>query len=245
MLMESSRVLSHCSQQTLDEPVVSLEKVSHVYGHGAGSYVALKAVTLAIAGGQSCAIVGPSGSGKSTLLNLIGLLDQPSSGRLLLAGREMARASAQERAMMRNRTLGFVFQGFNLLPRLSALDNVALPLLYRGLSQRRAQEAAQAQLCSVGLGNRGRQRPADLSGGQRQRVAIARALVTQPRLLLADEPTGNLDGQTAADIVELLLALNREQGVTLVVVTHDEHIAGRMARRIQVCNGQVIEFAYG
>lgn len=238
-------MLSLVWQPVLNVPVISLEQVTHVYGHGARAHVALQAVNLTIASAESCAIVGASGSGKSTLLNIIGLLDQPSSGQLRLAGREMSQASAQERARVRNHTLGFVFQSFNLLPRLSALDNVALPLLYRGFSQRRAREAAQVQLAAVGLVDLRHQRPADLSGGQRQRVAIARALVAQPQILLADEPTGNLDGQTAAQIVDLLLALNREQGVTLVMVTHDVHIASRMGRRILVRDGQVIETVDG
>ncbi|GKW16961.1 ABC transporter ATP-binding protein [Pectobacterium carotovorum subsp. carotovorum] len=221
--------------------LICLQDLSLTYSTGASSQAVLHNISLSIPAGQSCAIVGASGSGKSTLLNIIGLLDQPVSGRLLLAGQDMSQASADERAIVRNQVIGFVFQSFNLLPRLDALDNVALPLLYRGVSRQAARQAAQLQLARVGLAERTHHRPADLSGGQRQRVAIARALVGEPVLLLADEPTGNLDSQTADDIIALLLALNREQGTTLVMVTHDEGMAGRMARRIQVQDGRIHE----
>ncbi|UUE10169.1 ABC transporter ATP-binding protein [Dickeya zeae] len=198
-------------------------------------------VSLSIPKGQSCAIVGASGSGKSTLLNIAGLLDRPTSGRLWLAGYEMTQASADERAVMRNQAIGFVFQSFNLLPRLNILDNVALPLCYRGIPSHSARQRARHQLVRVGLADHLHHRPASLSGGQRQRVAIARALVGEPALLLADEPTGNLDSETARDIIDLLLTLNRDQAVTLVIVTHDRAIAGRMQRCIQVQDGRVWE----
>lgn len=214
---------------------VSLERISR----SLGGQTILDDVSLSIPRGQSCAILGPSGSGKSTLLNLIGLLDQPCQGRLLLEGHDMTGASAAQRAIMRNRCLGFVFQSFNLLPRLSALDNVALPLCYRGTAQAQARLLAQRQLQAVGLEARMAHRPAELSGGQRQRVAIARALVAEPRLLLADEPTGNLDGTTAGDILQLLKQLNRTSGVTLVMVTHDPLMARHMDRHILVREGQV------
>jgi len=204
-----------------------------------GEQTILHAVSLAIPCGQTCAIVGPSGSGKSTLLNLIGLLDQPCAGQLLIDGQDMTHASAAQRAIMRNRALGFVFQSFNLLPRLSALDNVALPLSYRGVGLHAARRVAQGQLAAVGLQARARHYPAQLSGGQRQRVAIARALVTEPRLLLADEPTGNLDRSTADDILQLLLALNHERRLTLVMVTHDPQMARHMQRCIEVSDGRV------
>ncbi|GKV82036.1 ABC transporter ATP-binding protein [Pectobacterium versatile] len=221
--------------------LICLQGISHTYSTGASSQAVLHDISLSIPAGQSCAIVGASGSGKSTLLNIIGLLDQPVSGRLLLAGQDMSQASADDRAIVRNQVIGFVFQSFNLLPRLDALDNVALPLTYRGVSRQAARQAAQVQLARVGLAERTHHRPADLSGGQRQRVAIARALVGEPALLLADEPTGNLDSQTADDIITLLLALNREQGTTLVMVTHDEGMACRMTRRIQVQDGRIHE----
>ncbi|EGH20757.1 ABC transporter-like protein [Pseudomonas amygdali pv. mori str. 301020] len=224
-----------------DTDLIRLENISHTYATGASNQPVLYDVSFSVEVGQSCAIVGASGSGKSTLLNLIGLLDEPITGRVLLAGQDMSRADSESRAMARNRIIGFVFQSFNLLPRLDALDNVALPLLYRGVSQSQARHAALKQLERVGLTNRCHHRPADMSGGQRQRVAIARALVGEPSLLLADEPTGNLDSQTAQDIIELLLCLNRECGTTLVVVTHDALIAERMARCIQVRDGRIEE----
>lgn len=181
---------------------------------------------------------------KSTLLNIIGLLDKPSSGKVLLAGEDVSTASDDVRARARNQIIGFVFQGFNLLSRLNALDNVALPLLYRGLPKSIAREQAQLQLDRVGLAERLYYRPADLSGGQRQRVAIARALVGEPALLLADEPTGNLDQDTANEIVALLLSLNETAGTTLVMVTHDEKMAERMERRIRIGNGHIVEDTY-
>ncbi|KHL72409.1 ABC transporter ATP-binding protein [Pseudomonas putida] len=214
-------------------PIVCVNGIARILG----CQPVLQDVALSIPRGQTCAIIGPSGSGKSTLLNLIGLLDQPCRGQIVLAGRDMTAATADQRAIMRNRLLGFIFQSFNLLPRLTALDNVALPLSYRGIGRVAARQAAQQQLEAVGLGQRAHDLPADLSGGQRQRVAIARALVTEPALLLADEPTGNLDGATAEGIAALLLALNRERGVTLLMVTHDPAMARRMDRCIEVRNG--------
>ena len=228
-------------QRVHDTDLIRLENITHAYATGASSQAVLYDVSFSVPTGQSCAIVGASGSGKSTLLNLIGLLDEPTSGRVLLAGEDMTNADAESRAIARNRIIGFVFQSFNLLPRLDALDNVALPLLYRGIPQPQARQAALTQLERVGLSNRSPHRPADMSGGQRQRVAIARALVGEPSLLLADEPTGNLDSQTAQDIIGLLLSLNRERGTTLVVVTHDTGIADRMARCIQVRDGRIEE----
>ena len=228
-------------QRVHDTDLIRLENITHAYATGASSQAVLYDVSFSVPTGQSCAIVGASGSGKSTLLNLIGQLDDPTSGRVLLAGEDMTNADAESRAIARNRIIGFVFQSFNLLPRLDALDNVALPLLYRGIPQPQARQAALTQLERVGLSNRSHHRPADMSGGQRQRVAIARALVGEPSLLLADEPTGNLDSQTAQDIIGLLLSLNRERGTTLVVVTHDTGIADRMARCIQVRDGRIEE----
>ncbi|WP_244216263.1 ABC transporter ATP-binding protein [Phytopseudomonas daroniae] len=200
----------------------------------------LNNVTLKIRSGESCAIVGASGSGKSTLLNIIGLLDQPISGRLIIDGYDIAELSMNHRADLRNRLIGFVFQNFNLLPRLSALDNVALPLQYRGYSLKEARQQAHRQIERVGLADRLNHRPADLSGGQRQRVAIARALVGEPSLILADEPTGNLDSSIAREIIDLLLDLNRCQGVTLVMVTHDTALAQMLGRRLHVQGGQVL-----
>lgn len=225
--------------------MLRLERITHAYAAGASRQAILHDVSLSIPAGQSCAIVGASGSGKSTLLNLMGLLDVPAAGRVLLAGVDMTRAGSDECARARNRIIGFVFQSFHLLPRLDALDNVALPLLYRGQSRSAARQAAQAQLAKVGLSERACSLPADLSGGQRQRVAIARALVGEPALLLADEPTGNLDDQTARDTIDLLLSLNRERGATLILVTHDHGIANRMERRVEVCDGRIREARHG
>lgn len=221
--------------------LVCLSGITRTYPTGSSSQTILHNVSLSVPAGQSCSIVGTSGSGKSTLLNIIGLLDQPTSGQVFLAGENMSFASDDVRATVRNKIIGFVFQGFNLLPRLNSLDNVALPLLYRGISRTIARQKAQLQLKRVGLAERLYHRPADLSGGQRQRVAIARALIGEPALLLADEPTGNLDHDTALDIVALLLSLNEKSGTTLVVVTHDEKIAERMERRIKVRDGHVVE----
>lgn len=218
-------------------PIIVMQGITRLLGNEA----ILCDVSFSLPAGQSCAIVGSSGSGKSTLLNLIGLLDQPCRGRLALDGCDMTQANADQHAIARNRLLGFVFQSFNLLPRLSVLDNVALPLSYRGIRLASARQAAKVQLENVGLGHRAQNRPADLSGGQRQRVAIARALVTGPRILLADEPTGNLDSETAQDIMQLLSTLNREQGMTLLMVTHDPAMAQCMDRCLQVRDGAVFD----
>ena len=223
------------------QSLIAMEDICQSYRMGEQHLPVLDNITLTIRHGESCAIVGTSGSGKSTLLNILGLLDQPASGRFLLDGRDMASATQNERADLRNRLIGFVFQSFNLLPRLSALDNVALPLLYRGHSRHQARQHAHCQIERVGLADRMAHLPSDLSGGQRQRVAIARALVGEPALILADEPTGNLDGDTAQDIMNLLLELNRTQAVTLVMVTHDTDLAARLDRRLHVQGGRITE----
>jgi len=223
--------------------LLALQDISQCYRRGQQVVSVLKQVNLIIKRRQTCALVGASGSGKSTLLNILGLLEMPSSGRLDFAGQNMRDASSDQLAHIRNREIGFVFQAFNLLPRLTAVDNVALPLSYRGLSRHEARLRALEQLEHVGLADRASYTPADLSGGQRQRVAIARALVGRPALILADEPTGNLDGGTANDIMALMLGLNRQQGVTLVMVTHDSALAKRFDRQIQVIDGQLHEVA--
>jgi len=224
------------------QSLIAMEDICQSYRMGEQHLPVLDNITLTIRHGESCAIVGTSGSGKSTLLNILGLLDQPASGRFLLDVRDMASATQNERADLRNRLIGFVFQSFNLLPRLSALDNVALPLLYRGHSRHQARQHAHCQIERVGLADRMAHLPSDLSGGQRQRVAIARALVGEPALILADEPTGNLDGDTAQDIMNLLLELNRTQAVTLVMVTHDGELAQRLDRRLHVQGGRITEY---
>lgn len=221
--------------------LIVLERVSYAYRMGNLLHPILHDLSLTIERGQSCALIGASGSGKSTLLNLLGLLDRPISGRLLFEGRDMSLSSEEDRADLRNKWIGFVFQSFNLLPRLTALDNVAMPLLYRGCSRADARQQALHQLQGVGLIEKAGHLPAELSGGQRQRVAIARALVGDPTLILADEPTGNLDRLTADEVLDLLLKLNRESATTLVMVTHDEILARRMERRIRVENGTLVE----
>ena len=201
---------------------------------------ALRGVSLTVRPGESVAIVGPSGSGKSTLLHLLGGLDRPTSGRLLIGGRDVAKLNAAALARLRNEVVGFVFQSFHLLPRTSALDNVALPLVYRGLSARRRRALAAEMLSRVGLEHRMHHRPNQLSGGEQQRVAIARALVTSPAVLLADEPTGNLDSATGASVLGLLESLNADSGVALVVVTHDREVAARAHRQITIRDGVIV-----
>ncbi|AOJ65013.1 ABC transporter ATP-binding protein [Burkholderia ubonensis] len=221
------------------DALIQLENVGRTYRMEDQLVVALRDVSLNIRRGERCALVGASGSGKTTLLNILGLLDRPSSGRFLLGGTDILQAGRDDLSRIRNREIGFVFQSFNLLPRLTALDNVALPLSYRGFARGAAREAAMERLAQVGLADRAGHRPADLSGGQRQRVAIARALIGSPSIILADEPTGNLDAATAGDIMALLLSLNEEHGVTLVMVTHDATLAGRFRRRIEVRSGAI------
>ena len=200
---------------------------------------ALRGVSLRIGRGEFVAIIGPSGSGKSTLMHLLGCLDRPTSGRLRVNGVEMSQLSDTQLAELRNKTIGFVFQSFHLLARTTALENVALPLVYRGIGARQRRERAAAMLGRVGLGHRLTHRPNQLSGGEQQRVAIARALVTDPAVLLADEPTGNLDSATGEAVLELLERLNAESGVALVMVTHDPEVAARARRRIAVRDGLI------
>jgi putative ABC transport system ATP-binding protein len=218
-------------------PIIVAEELSRVYRLGGETIHALREVSFTVAPGELIALMGPSGSGKSTLLHLLGCLDTPSGGRYLLAGQDVTHLSPTQRAAVRNRRIGFVFQTFNLLPRQTALHNVALPLRYG--RQRDAQHRAADALARVGLADRQRHRPNELSGGQRQRVAIARALVTAPAILLADEPTGNLDSHTGAEILDLLQALNRDEGVTIILVTHDAAVAGRAGRVLTMFDGQL------
>jgi putative ABC transport system ATP-binding protein len=225
------------------EPAALLEAidVGRVYRMGHDVEVhALRGVSFRVDHGDYVAIMGTSGSGKSTLLNLLGALDRPSSGEVRYGGVDVRTLSDTALAELRNRRIGFVFQAFHLLPRLSALDNVALPLVYRPGSVRERRERATAALEAVGLGDRMDHRPTELSGGQQQRVAIARALVTEPDLILADEPTGNLDTATGEDIMALLERLHAEAGTALVVITHEPEIAGRATRRIELRDGVVI-----
>jgi len=200
---------------------------------------ALRGVSFAIAAGEFVAIRGPSGSGKSTLLHLLGALDRPSQGTIHFAGRDVAAMSDADLAELRNRRIGFVFQSFHLLPRTTALGNVALPLVYRGMPAGERRQTAAAALESVGLSDRMNHRPSQLSGGQQQRVAIARAIVGEPDLILADEPTGNLDTTTGHEVMELLRRLNRERGTAVVVITHDVDIAAVADRTIAVVDGRI------
>jgi putative ABC transport system ATP-binding protein len=220
-------------------PLIALDDVTKVYRMGDVEVRALAGVSLAVAAGEFIAIMGASGSGKSTLMNLIGCLDRPTAGAYRLAGREVSRMSVNALAEVRNHTLGFVFQGFNLLSRTSALENVELPLIYSGVAKRERRERAARALERVGLKDRMRNHPNQLSGGQQQRVAVARALVTEPKVILADEPTGNLDTQTSGEIMALFQDLGRG-GITIVLVTHESDIAAYAARLVIMRDGRVL-----
>jgi putative ABC transport system ATP-binding protein len=219
--------------------LIRLRGVTKVYGAGATALHALAGIDLAIDDGEFVAIMGPSGSGKSTAMNVIGCLDTPTAGEYLFRGVHVERLSRDERARLRRRHLGFVFQGFNLLARTTAQENVELPLLYRGESAKARHTAAAEALASVGLEGWGHHTPGELSGGQQQRVAIARAFVTKPTVLLADEPTGNLDTQRSREIMELLAALNRERGITILMVTHEADMAAFARRIVRFVDGRI------
>ena len=221
------------------EPVIRVVGLGKSYVTAAGLFPALRGVDLEVLSGEYIAIMGPSGSGKSTFMNLLGCLDTPTSGDYFLAGRNVAHMDSDALARLRNRTLGFVFQGFNLLPRMSLLDNVALPLVYSGAGREARRAAAHAVLEKVGLGKYADSLPSRISGGQQQRVAIARALVNQPRLILADEPTGNLDSHTSEEIMALFGELNRE-GITIVLVTHETDIADHARRQVRFLDGEIV-----
>ena len=227
------------SAEQASVPLLSLRGLTKVYGAGDTAFQALAGVDLDIEAGEFVAIMGPSGSGKSTAMNMLGLLDTPTAGEYWFKGVPVQGLGRDERALIRRQYLGFVFQGFHLLARTSALENVELPLVYRGMpaAQRRAQ-ALQA-LADVGLTDWAHRTPAELSGGQQQRVAIARAMVTQPQILLADEPTGNLDTQRGHEIMELIQNLNREQGITVLIVTHEIDIAAYAQRTIRFVDGRI------
>ena len=224
-----------------DTPLINLSQLTKTYGHGDAAFQALRGVDLTITKGEFVAVMGPSGSGKSTLMNLLGCLDTPTSGEYFYQGVPVQTLNAEQRSLLRRYALGFIFQGFNLLARTSALENVELPLLYRGISKKERRERAQEALVSVGLPTKMRNTPAELSGGQQQRVAIARAVVTQPSTLFADEPTGNLDTTTTAEIMELLTRLNQDRGITVVMVTHEDEVAAHARRTVRVKDG-LIEF---
>ena len=220
-------------------PLIVMENVSKVYRAGMIEVPALKSVSLSIEPGELLSIMGPSGSGKSTLMNILGCLDVPSSGRFFLDGEDVSGLDREQRADVRNRKIGFVFQGFNLLPRIDALQNVELPLIYGHVKSTRRHEASRAVLNLVGLLDRAQHLPAQLSGGQQQRVAIARALVNDPEIILADEPTGNLDTRTSEEIMSVFRKLNAERKITFVLVTHDPEMARLTDRVILIRDGSI------
>ncbi len=224
-------------------PVLEAREVSRSFVQGPTTLEVLRGVALAVGSAERLAIVGASGSGKTTLLQILGGLDRPTHGQVLIDGRDIHSLSERERAALRNRTLGFVYQFHHLLPEFSALENVAMPLLVRRTKVAEARERASELLERVGLGARLSHRPHQLSGGERQRAAVARALVTQPKIVLADEPTGNLDGANAEAVFELMLELNRERGTSLIVVTHDPRLAARMERVYELDDGRLRERA--
>jgi len=222
-------------------PLIDLRAVTKHYTLGEVQIEALAGVDFTLDPGELTAVWGPSGSGKTTLCNLVGLLDAPTSGSVLLEGRDVAGLSDDDRADFRSRRLGFIFQGFNLIPVLSALENVALPLAIQGIGRAEARARAEAELSRLGLPRHLGHRPDRLSGGQRQRVAVARAMVTRPALVVADEPTANLDSETALDLVERLRRLNAETGVTFLIATHDPRILDRVRRRVLLRDGRIAE----
>jgi putative ABC transport system ATP-binding protein len=228
------------------DSILQVERLTKTYATAAGPLTVLHEVTFALGAGDSCAIVGPSGSGKTTLLGLCAGLDQPSGGTVRLAGRALDRLSEDERALVRNESVGFVFQNFQLIPTLTALENVLVPLELRPSTKSRPgsdgdpEPEAKALLARVGLGDRLDHYPLQLSGGEQQRVALARAFINHPRILFCDEPTGNLDGDTAHAMVDLVFGLNRERGTTLVLVTHDLELARRTGRILRLRNGAVV-----
>lgn len=220
-------------------PVIQLEGIHKIYSMGDVQVHALRGVSLTIRQGEFVAIMGTSGSGKSTMMNIIGCLDRPTKGNYVLDGQDVSQLSKDERADIRNRKIGFVFQGFNLLSRTSALENVELPMLYAGLDTAERAKRATEAIAAVGLAGREQSNPNQLSGGQQQRVAIARSLVNRPALILADEPTGNLDSRTSVEVMEIFQRLNSEQNITLVLVTHENDIAEYAKRVVVFRDGQI------
>ncbi|MEQ8509852.1 MAG: ABC transporter ATP-binding protein [Rhodospirillaceae bacterium] len=232
--------MSDLSTKVYAGPVVAFDHVAKVYGEGDTAVRALDDVSFEIHAGEFIAVMGASGSGKSTTMNILGCLDTPTSGQYLFKGVDVKTLTRDQRALLRRHYLGFVFQGFNLLSRTTALENLELPLIYRRISKSERRDMAMDALHAVGLQNREHHTAAELSGGQQQRVAIARAMVTKPSLLLADEPTGNLDTARSLEIMELLTALNQEQGLTIVLVTHENEVAAFARRRLEFRDGNIV-----
>ena len=221
------------------EKLIQLHGLTKCYGTGDAAFFALRGVDLTINRGEFVAVMGPSGSGKSTLMNLLGCLDTPTAGSYRFKGIEVEHLNKDQRSLLRRHALGFIFQGFNLLARTSALENVELPLLYRGYTRKQRHEMAREALAQVSLSDKERNTPAELSGGQQQRVAIARAIVTAPDTLFADEPTGNLDSKTTVEIMDLLRKLNSERGISIIMVTHEDEVAACARRIIHVRYGLI------
>jgi len=221
-------------------PLIELRGVTKVYGKGQAAMHALRGIDIAIAQGEFVAMMGPSGSGKSTCMNILGCLDTPSAGNYLFEGINVSSLSRNQRALLRRNYIGFVFQGFNLLARTSALENVELPLIYRGIPAVERHNRARRALEEVGLDGWEDHSPAELSGGQQQRVAIARAIVTEPAILLADEPTGNLDTARSLEIMDLLTRFNREQGISIIMVTHEAEMAAYARRKVHFLDGLIV-----
>ncbi len=231
--------MTNAGSATSALPIITLSQVTKTYGQGQAAFQALRGVDLAVEAGDFVAVMGPSGSGKSTVMNILGCLDTPTTGSYQFQGVRVETLDRNQRALLRRHYLGFVFQGFNLLARTSALENVELPLLYRGESAGTRHASARKALDQVGLAGWEHHSPAELSGGQQQRVAIARALVTQPAVLLADEPTGNLDTRRSHEIMELLVGLNRDLGITILMVTHEPDMAAYAHRVVHFVDGKV------
>ena len=229
----------HGMKRDKDEPLIELKGITKVYGTGQAALEALKGIDLAIYEGDFVAVMGPSGCGKSTCMNLLGCLDTPTSGQYLFRGIDIGDLSRNQRALLRRHYLGFVFQGFNLLSRTSALENVELPLVYRGIHHTERARIAHEALSAVGLSGWEHHTPSELSGGQQQRVAIARAIATSPTVLLADEPTGNLDSIRSIEIMELLTSLNRDRGITIMMVTHEPDMAEYASRTVRFRDGLI------
>jgi ABC-type lipoprotein export system ATPase subunit len=226
--------------------IIELRDIYKTYHIGAIAVPVLKGISLTVARGELLALMGTSGSGKSTLMNILGCLDRPTSGEYRLDGQEVSRLSADQRALVRNRKLGFVFQSFNLLPRTSAIENVAMPLSYTAdhLSEREIRHRAEEMLRRVGLEDRMDYEPSRLSGGQQQRVAIARALINRPQLLFADEPTGNLDSRTSEEVLRMFRQLHQEEGITIIMVTHDADVARYAGRVVHILDGMIVDNAF-